>query len=832
MEIGLIQQVDIDNEMQQSYLDYAMSVIVARALPDARDGLKPVQRRILFSMYSMGLVPNSSYKKSARIVGEVLGKYHPHGDMAVYESMARLAQPFSMRYCQVDGQGNFGSVDGDPPAAMRYTEAKLTHYAMELIENLDRETVGFSGNFDATLYEPDVLPAAIPNLLVNGASGIAVGMATNIPPHQLGEVIDALVFMLHKWDKLDDINVSDLMNYIKGPDFPTGGIILEQSEQESLLTAYATGRGKLLVRGKVDIEDATRGRSRLVVTELPYLTNKASLIERIAALVREGVIEGVSDLRDESDRHGMRIMIELKQGIAPGPILKALYQRTLLQTTFGINMLALVNGEPRLLTLKQALKVYLEHRQVVIKRRAEFDLKRAKERIHILEGLRIAIQYLEEIIKLIRNSADADQAKERLMKRYKLSTLQSQAILDMPLKRLAAMERKRIEEEYKSISATIKDLDALLKSHKKIRSAVESELLQVKEKYNDRRRTQLITLKGEEKPSEKLTTTELIESKKVWVVLDGEGRILVSHEEKAPKINVRHPPKMLIQTNTVDILYLGSTDGEAGGVAVHALPSDEQFPDGIHISKFIRFAEGSEICSAFSVPTRKETEENLFTISVSAMGMIKKSVVTDLPGPGPSPFTLVKVNTGDKIKFAFISRDEEQILLVSQHGLGIRFENSQVRPMGLMAAGVSGMKLLEGNIITGAFSVKEGDEILVSGNLGSAWRLAVNDFPVQARSGQGVIACRLETNEKVVGCLCTRGNSLGVLRTNLGTSIRINVDQIEKGRRPYKGASIAELKSGQEIVTLDQFNLAMVAKKRNVGKARKKKQKRQKKSAA
>ena len=402
MEIGLVRKVNIDEEMQQSYLDYAMSVIVARALPDARDGLKPVQRRILYAMYDMGLNPQSSYKKSARIVGEVLGKYHPHGDMAVYEAMARLAQSFTMRYQLVDGQGNFGSVDGDPPAAMRYTEAKLANIALELLNQLDRNTVDLARNFDDSMAEPVVLPAAIPNLLVNGASGIAVGMATTIPPHNLSEVVDALIYMLQKWEKLDDLSVGDLMKLIKGPDFPTGGIILEEIEKDPLLTAYATGKGRTILRGRVDVEEMSRGRNRLIITELPYMVNKSSLIERVAELVRNNIIEGLSDLRDESDRQGMRIVIELKQGADVQEILRTLYQKTPLQTTIGINLLALVNDEPRLLTLKQALRVYLEHRQAVVRRRSEFDLEKAKQRSHVLEGLRIAIQFLDAIIKIIR----------------------------------------------------------------------------------------------------------------------------------------------------------------------------------------------------------------------------------------------------------------------------------------------------------------------------------------------------------------------------------------------------------------------------------------------
>jgi DNA gyrase subunit A len=437
MEVGLVRKVDIDTEMQQSYLDYAMSVIVARALPDARDGLKPVQRRILYAMYDMGLRADSTFRKSARIVGEVLGKYHPHGDVAVYEAMARMAQEFSMRYPLVHGQGNFGSVDGDPPAAMRYTEARLMPFALELLAQIERNTIDFVHNFDDTMKEPVVLPAAVPNLLVNGASGIAVGMATNIPPHNLGEVVDALMFMLKEWEKLDDVAIDDLMKFVKGPDFPTGGIILQENGANEIQTAYATGRGRISVRGRVHAEEMGRGKNRLIITELPYMTNKASLVERIADLVRDGHLEGIVDLRDESDRQGMRIVIELSKSADPDKILLDLFKRTPLQSTFGIALLALVDGEPRLLSLKQALKVYLEHRLEVVRRRSEFDLEKARQRAHILEGLRVAIKNLDEIIALIRNAPDVETARTcGLMKRFKLTEIQAQAILDMQLRRI------------------------------------------------------------------------------------------------------------------------------------------------------------------------------------------------------------------------------------------------------------------------------------------------------------------------------------------------------------------------------------------------------------
>jgi DNA gyrase subunit A len=490
MELGLVRSIDIDQEMQQAYLDYAMSTIVARALPDARDGLKPVHRRILYGMHDMSLRPDSAFKKSARIVGEVMGKYHPHGDLTVYEAMARMAQDFSMRYLLVDGQGNFGSVDGDPPAAMRYTEARLAAPAMNMLADISKGTVDFIDNFDGSLQEPVVLPAAIPNLLVNGATGIAVGMSTSIPPHNLAEVVDALRFMLDKWEKLDDISIEDLMAFIKGPDFPTGGVIIENPKDEGGLTgAYGTGRGRVIVQARLHVEEMERGRNRIIVTELPYQVNKSALIERIADLVRNGRLEGIADLRDESDRHGLRIVIELNKTAEPETVLKELYKSTPMRDTFTIILLALVNGEPRMLSLKQALRVYLEHRLVVIRRRCEYDLEKARQRAHILEGYLIALKNLDAVIELIKKSPDVETARLRLMKRFRLSEIQAQAILDMQLRRLAALERKKIEEEYKEVQVTIKFLTALLRSPKRMREICADELQQVREIYGDRRRT-------------------------------------------------------------------------------------------------------------------------------------------------------------------------------------------------------------------------------------------------------------------------------------------------------------------------------------------------------
>ncbi|MFN2150665.1 MAG: DNA topoisomerase (ATP-hydrolyzing) subunit A, partial [Anaerolineales bacterium] len=517
MEVGLVRKIDIDQEMQQSYLDYAMSVIVSRALPDARDGLKPVHRRILFAMHDMGIRPNTAYKKSARIVGEVLGKYHPHGDMAVYEAMARMAQDFSMRYPLVDGQGNFGSMDGDSPAAMRYTEARMASLASHMLDDINKDTVDFGVNFDDTLEEPEVLPAALPNLLVNGITGIAVGMSTSIPPHNLSEVVDALIYILQNWTKLDDINIEDLMKFIQGPDFPTGGLILDAEGDSGLKSAYGRGRGRIQVRARAHIEEMSRGRNRIVVTELPFMTNKSSLIGRIADLARDGKLEGLADLRDESDRQGMRIVIELVKTADPEKVLRELYKRTPMQSTFSIIMLALVDGEPRMLTLKQALRVYLDHRLEIVRRRSEYDLDRARNRAHILEGLLVALKNLDEVITIIRRSRTVETAKVNLRKRFKLSVIQAQAILDMPLRRLASLERKKIEDEYKEMKALIRNLEALLRSPQKIRLTIIEELQAVKDEYGDRRRTQIVQLEGG-KETAPVRMADLTPSKEVWVM--------------------------------------------------------------------------------------------------------------------------------------------------------------------------------------------------------------------------------------------------------------------------------------------------------------------------
>lgn len=740
MEVGLVKSVDIDNEMQQAYLDYAMSVIVARALPDARDGLKPVHRRILYAMYDMGLRTDSAYKKSARIVGEVLGKYHPHGDQSVYEAMARFAQDFSMRYLLVEGQGNFGSVDGDPPAAMRYTEARLTSPAMEMLGDIQKNTVNFTPNFDGTLVEPDVLPAAIPNLLVNGATGIAVGMSTSIPPHNLNEVVSALMYILENWEKLDDISLDDLMHFIKGPDFPTGGIIVQNgNDEEGLTSAYGTGRGRVTVQARAHIEEISRGRNRIIVTELPYMTNKSALIERIAELVREERLDGIADLRDESDRQGLRIMIELNKAADPETVLANLFKHTPMRSTFGIIMLALVDGEPRTLSLKQALRVYLDHRLEVVKRRGEFDLERARQRAHILEGLRVALKNLDEVIELIRKAPDVETARSRLMKRFKLSEIQAQAILDMPLRRLAALERKKIEEEYKEVTALIKDLESLLRSPKRMRQVVSEELSKVNDAYGDRRRTQILRSNG----NGPVLLNDLTPTRTVWVTVTTDGLISRSLDDALPPSSGKAVPKHAIQVNTRDTLFLISELGEAAGLPVHALPETADPAAGVPFHRVSALGEHDKLAAIFTLKPKEERQEGDFVFTATIGGMVKKTAVSELPGPTGHTFTLMKVNEGDRFGWVRLTNGIAEILLATAAGMAIRFSEEDVRPMGLVAAGVGGIKLAANDYLVGVDSIYPGGDILLVATDGKAKRVPENGFPKQGRNGQGVAAWKL-----------------------------------------------------------------------------------------
>ncbi len=801
MEVGLVRSIDIDQTMQQAYLDYAMSVIVARALPDARDGLKPVHRRILYAMFDMGLRPETAYKKSARIVGEVLGKYHPHGDMAVYESMARMAQDFSMRCLLVEGQGNFGSVDGDPPAAMRYTEARLTAPAMELLADIRKETVNFSDNFDSSLQEPDVLPAAFPNMLVNGATGIAVGMSTNIPPHNLGEVVDALVYMLNNWERLDDVNLGDLMKFIHGPDFPTGGLIVQDTHEDDLNAAYGTGRGRVTVQARCHIEEITRGRSRIIVTELPYMTNKSSLIEHIAELARAGHLEGIADLRDESDRHGLRIVVELTRTAEPEKVLQALYKRTAMRSTFGIIMLALVDGEPRMLSLKQALRVYLDHRLVVIRRRGEYELSKAKSRLHILEGLRVALKYLDEIIELIKKAPDADIARDRLMKRYRLSEIQAQAILDLQLRRLAALERKKIEDEYRELLAQIKLLESLLHSPLKMRQTVAAELLQVKEAYADRRRTQITRLGvGAKSVLPVMTATDLLPEQVVWVSATSDGLVSRTLDEKPPRISGAAAPRFLLQVNTRDTLFLVSERGEAAGIPVQTLPEADNPQGGSPMHKVSALSESDKLTALFTLPPKEERLEGWYVFTATQQGVLKKTALEELPGPTGHSFTLVKVNEDDKLGWIRLTDGQAEILLVTADGMAIRFHEDKVRPMGLVAAGVGGIKLGARDLVIGMELIPRRGEILLLTSDGKAKRIPPDQFPRQGRYGQGVIAWKLPRTSQLVGIAAGKPNTRVTLLLDKLSPKAMRLDEAPLQTRAAAGKSVIDFKATYQVL--------------------------------
>ena len=805
MEIGFVRKIDIDQEMQQAYLDYAMSVIVARALPDARDGLKPVHRRILYAMYDMGIRPDSAYKKSARIVGEVLGKYHPHGDTAVYEAMARMAQDFSMRYLLVDGQGNFGSVDGDPPAAMRYTEARLALPAMQMLQDIEKNTIDFSDNFDATLQEPNVLPAALPNLLVNGATGIAVGMATSIPPHNLCEVCDALVHMLENWEKLDDISVEELMRFIKGPDFPTGGVILQGEGEENLTAIYGSGRGRLSVQARAHLEEMERGRNRIIVSELPYMTNKSSLIERIAELAREGKIEGIVDLRDESDRHGMRIVIELSKTADPEAVLRDLYRYTPMQTTFSVIMLALVEGEPRLLSLKQSLRVYLEHRLEVVRRRSEYELNKARHRAHILEGLRLALKHLDEIIELIRRSPDADTARSRLIKRFRLTDFQAQAILDMPLKRLAALERKKIEEEYQSLLLLIKELEVLLRSPKKMRAAVADELKTVRDAHGDRRRTHILKKNGNGgKTSTLLTVSDLTPEKTIWLTVSGEGLIARTHDERNPRLSGKEAPLLAVKTNLRHTAYLVNERGEAAAIPVHIVPEAASPAEGAAIDKISPLPSDVPLAGVFCLPPRNERPIGWFLLTISRQGMIKKSALEDLPGPSARSFPVVKINPRDRLGWLLFSQGKQEILLATALGMAIRFHEEEVRPMGLAAAGVTAMKLADRDELAGADLLTPEGQVLLMASDGYAKRMPVSQFPLQRRYGQGVIAVRLSPGAKVIGLAVGGESTAATIHFRKQAARQILFREAPLQTRAPRGLSIVEIKPGDGIVRLSK----------------------------
>ena len=807
-----VQPVSIDQEMRSAYLDYAMSVIVARALPDARDGLKPVHRRILYAMHDMGLRADTPWKKSARIVGEVLGKYHPHGDAAVYESMVRLAQEFNTRYVLVDGQGNFGSIDGDSAAAMRYTEARMTPVGQELLVDLERDTVDFRENFDGSLTEPAVLPAAFPNLLVNGASGIAVGMSTSIPPHNLGEVCDALIHILERPEASESITLVELMRFIKGPDFPTGGIVYHHGsgqgdEDDTLATAYATGRGKITLRARVHVEEMGRGKSRIIVSELPYQTNKSTLIERIANLVRNGRLEGLSDLRDESDRQGLRLVIELQRGADANMVLADLYRLTPLQETFSIIMLALVDGEPRVLTLKQALLVYLQHRQEIVRRRSEHELERARTRAHILEGLLRALDQLDETIRIIRTSRTAASARNNLCKKLKITESQAQAILNMQLRQLASLERRKLREEHRELLKRITWLENLLGSESQMRAVIADELREVRQTWQDPRRTLIANAQatGEEQQNLPETST--------WISLTVNGRLARSHEDRPPKVTTsqREPPRFLLQGSTSQILYLFSASGLCASLPVQQLPAATEPGEGAFVHSLCPLDGEEDIVALVALPA--STGEGFLLLATTG-GQVKRIRVQDLPGVTSNAFFVMKLAPKDTLLQVLHTDGNRDILLASAQSRAIRFDENEVRQTGLAAGGMRGIKLADRkDQLAGAMLVRDGLHVWSITDDGLAQSTPAVEIPRQGRGGQGVRLTRLPQGSRgLVAATVGRLDDNILTLTNRGKARYMRLGLAPRLKRGQPGSDyVIALRAREKVVAVVPFQRQVIS---------------------
>jgi DNA gyrase subunit A len=806
MDVGIIRQIDIESEMKVAYLDYAMSVIVARALPDARDGLKPVHRRILYAMHDMGVRSNSPYKKSARIVGEVLGKYHPHGDAAVYDAMARMAQDFSMRYPLIDGQGNFGSIDGDSPAAMRYTEARLATIAEEMLLDIEKDTVDWVDNFDGSLQEPEVLPARMPNMLLNGTSGIAVGMATNIPPHSLGEICDAIAYLIERYDEFDDVAVGDLMQFVKGPDFPTGGLILGR---EGIEAAYGTGKGRVVMRAVARIEEMRGNRHRIVVSEIPYQVNKAGLIEKIAELVRAGRLKDIADLRDESDRHGLSIVIELKRGAQPNKVLNQLFKYTPLQTTFGVNMLALVGGEPRILPLKRALQVYIEHRRQVITRRTEFELQKARQRAHILEGLLIALSNLDAVIKTIRQSPDAEVARERLMKQFKLTDAQAQAILDMQLRRLAALERQKIEEEHAQLLKTIAYLEDLLANPHKILDLIKEDVVGLKEKYGDERRTQIVA-----DVSEDFDEEDLVPREEVLISITRRGYVkrvpastyraqmrggrgvtgMTTREEDAVQF--------LFAVNTLDTILYFTDKGKVYSEKAYRVPDAGRTAKGIPIINLINLAPDERVTATVTVPDFEKAE---YLTMVTRRGKIKRTDLSEFESVRPSGLIAIILDEGDELGWVKLTEGDDEVVVVTQGGQAIRFKETDVRPMGRAAGGVMAIRLADGDQVACMDVVEPDSDLLVVTAKGYAKRTPLSEYSTQGRYGGGVVTLNkrsLDITGQIIDARVLSEDDDITLISAEGMVLRTRVKQIPKMGRATRGATVMRMKQGDRVVSL------------------------------
>ena len=833
--IGEVLPANIEEEMKQSYMDYAMSVIVGRALPDVRDGLKPVHRRVLFAMHGLGNDWNKAYKKSARIVGDVIGKYHPHGDTAVYDAIVRMAQPFSLRYPLVDGQGNFGSIDGDSPAAMRYTEVRMSRIAHEMLADLEKETVDFAPNYDETEQEPVVLPARIPNLLVNGSAGIAVGLATNIPPHNLGEVVSACLALI------DDpgIGVDELLEHIPGPDFPTAAVI---NGVGGIHEAYRTGRGRIYIRARARIEDIDRqgGRQRIVVTELPYQVNKAHLLEKIAQLVREKRIEGISELRDESDKEGLRVVIELRRGEVAEVVLNNLYQHTQLQNVFGINMVAIVDGRPRLLDLKQILEYFIRHRREVVTRRSIFELRKARDRAHILEGLTIALANIDEIIALIKAAPGPAQAKTALLSRiwapgpvaallsrgdearpeglesgfglnedgYRLSPAQAQAILDLRLHRLTGLEQEKIQKEYEEILGRIRELLEILSNPDRLMAVIREELIEVRERYGDVRRTEILTRRLD------LSLEDLITEEEVVVTLSHGGYV------KSQSLDLYHAQRRggrgksstqmkeddfidkLFVANTHDTMLCFSTHGKVYWLKVYEVPQASRNARGRPIVNLLPLDEGERISAIMPI---RDYDADRFVIMATEGGTIKKTPLADFSRPRSTGIIAIDLSPGDHLIGVDITDGERDVMLVSSAGKAVRFSESLVRPMGRTARGVRGIRLADGQRLIALLILSGGAVLTVTEN-GYGKRTAIEEYPRHGRGGQGVVAIQTsERNGEVVGAtLVEPGDEIMLISTS-GTLVRTRVDEIPLLSRNTQGVRVIRLGKGERLVGLERI---------------------------
>lgn len=804
MEIGRIQKREIIEELKDSYLDYAMSVIIARALPDARDGFKPVHRRVLYAMWDMGVNAGAKFRKSAYVVGEVLGKYHPHGDVAVYDSLARMAQNFSLRYTLINGQGNFGSIDGDSPAAMRYTECRLTHLAEEMMVDSDKETVDWADNYDGTRKEPIVLPAKIPQLLVNGAMGIAVGMATNIPPHNLKEVIDAAIHLIRN----PEAGTEDLCQFVQGPDFPTGGVIYDK---KAILSAYSLGKGAIVNRAKTEIVETKKGSFQIVVTEIPYQVNKSALLEKTAELVKDKKIEGIKDMRDESDKEGLRIVVDLKADASPQKILNQLFKLTDLQKSFHVNMLALVDGlQPQVLSLKGLLEQYLVHRYNVVTRRTKFELKKAKERAHILEGLKKALDHIDQVISTIRKSDSKEDAKNNLVKKFTLTEIQSLAILAMPLSSLAKLERHKIEDELKEKQALIKELESTLKSPKKLQQVIEDELAAVKEKYGDERRTKVV--KG---AVGQFSEEDLIAEEESIITLTEGGYI----KRVSPKIyrsqhrggkgitgmttREEDAVKYFLSSSTHDSILLFTNTGRVFQTKAYEIPSGSRVARGQAIVNLLQLGSSERVTAMLSVKAKKEKEGYL--VMATQSGIIKKTPLADFENVRRSGLIAINLDKDDQLGWADLTSGRDEIILVGQSGQAIRFKERDVRPMGRGAAGVRGIRLKKNDAVIGMQIIRDQNlKLLVITENGFGKATSLKQFKTQKRGGSGLKAARVTSKTGVIvtaRILGATDEDLIVISTK-GQVIRISLKDVPALGRATQGVRIMKLENGDKVASI------------------------------